>query len=108
LTKSEEDTNISNDNYVDYKVNFGNTFPDFNFTPLLNKERWYELENHDIYFEMANLDGKMKLLDIVEISLSSQYPHIREFIDGKYFISGIEYVFREKKFRTKFRLSRRK
>ena len=109
LTDSTVDnTPITNDNYVDYKVNFGNTYGEYNFAPLLNKQRWYELENNTLKIKFENLDGSLKMFDIVEVKLSTSYTGgITPIIDGKYFISGVNYSLRNGKFSTTFKISRK-
>ena len=108
LDKSEENSNITNDNFISYKINFGNTHPLYNFTPLKNRQRWYELENNDLIFELPNLDGSLDLLDIIEISLKTSYEGLSEIIDGIYFISGKTYKFEGGSFKTIFKISKRK
>jgi len=107
LNSIENLSDITNDNYVSYKLNFGNTFDLYNSMPLKNQQRWYELENNNLVFELANLDGSLKMFDIVEVKLNTSYNGLESIIDGLYFISGIVYSFGKSGYKTKIRLSKR-
>jgi len=104
---TEKNTPISNDNFLGYKVNFGNTHKDYNFMPLHNKQRWYELENNTMKLKFKNLDGTLKMFDIVEIKLGTSFHGLTGIIDGKYFISGVNYSYQNGSFSTTFKISRR-
>jgi len=99
----EED---NNDNYIDYLVNFGNTFDDYNFMPLHNYQRWYEIENNTITLDFANIDGSLRIGDVIKLDLDSSYNGFTSILNGKYIITGLNYSL-DKTFKTKIKLSKK-
>jgi len=108
LENTSENSKIENDFYLDYKVNFGNQYDDFNFTPLQNHQKWFELENDSMELSFDGLDGILKLFDVVKIDLKVSLEQMSETIDGLYIVTGVNYSLVDETYKTIIKLSRKK
>lgn len=89
-----KNANNEKDFALDYKVNFGNTHPKFNSSPLTNQTKWYNLENNIFEIELEDFFF-YDLFEVVSVKIPKKEGATIQFpiMNGEYIIIGVINIF---------------